>query len=83
VSGYLLTKTSLDEAEVLNGDIYGLIAPYATANFWVSQAHSQNAAIFDEAPQSGGPISANFTTDTMTLSQRTSAFNKDFNPPSP
>jgi hypothetical protein len=24
----------LDESEVLNGDIYGLIAPYATANFW-------------------------------------------------
>ncbi|KAI0863508.1 FAD/FMN-containing dehydrogenase [Xylaria cubensis] len=24
----------LDEDEVLNGDIYGLIAPYATANFW-------------------------------------------------
>jgi hypothetical protein len=32
----LLTKTSLEEADVLNGDIYGLIAPYATANFWVS-----------------------------------------------
>ncbi|KAI0143480.1 FAD/FMN-containing dehydrogenase [Xylariaceae sp. FL1272] len=24
----------LEEEEVLNGDIYGLIAPYATANFW-------------------------------------------------
>ncbi|KAH8886762.1 FAD-binding domain-containing protein [Thozetella sp. PMI_491] len=24
----------LEEADVLNGDIYGLIAPYATANFW-------------------------------------------------
>ena len=26
----------LAEDDVLNGDIYGLIAPYATANFWVS-----------------------------------------------
>jgi hypothetical protein len=26
---------SLAEADVLDGDIYGLIAPYATANFWV------------------------------------------------
>ena len=25
----------LSEDEVLNGDIYGLISPYATANFWV------------------------------------------------
>ncbi|KAI1766112.1 FAD-binding domain-containing protein [Hypoxylon sp. FL1150] len=24
----------LDEDDVLNGDIYGMIAPYATANFW-------------------------------------------------
>ncbi|KAH7037214.1 uncharacterized protein B0I36DRAFT_235884 [Microdochium trichocladiopsis] len=30
---YAMQKT-LDEEEVLNGDIYGLIAPYATANFW-------------------------------------------------
>ena len=27
---------SLDEDEVLNGDIYGMISPYLTANFWVS-----------------------------------------------
>ncbi|KAH7232951.1 hypothetical protein BKA59DRAFT_517387 [Fusarium tricinctum] len=27
-------QKTLDEAEVLNGDIYGMIAPYATANFW-------------------------------------------------
>lgn len=26
---------SLDEDEVLNGDIYGMIAPYGTANYWV------------------------------------------------
>lgn len=25
----------LDEEDVLNGDIYGMISPYATANFWV------------------------------------------------
>ena len=31
-----LTRHSLDEDEVLNGDIYGMIAPYPTANFWVS-----------------------------------------------
>lgn len=29
-------QKTLDESEVLNGDIYGMIAPYATANFWVS-----------------------------------------------
>ncbi|KAI1810000.1 FAD/FMN-containing dehydrogenase [Poronia punctata] len=27
-------QKTLDEDEVLNGDIYGMIAPYATANFW-------------------------------------------------
>ncbi|KAI0008304.1 FAD-binding domain-containing protein [Xylariaceae sp. FL0662B] len=27
-------QETLDEHDVLNGDIYGLIAPYATANFW-------------------------------------------------
>ncbi|KAI0848196.1 FAD-binding domain-containing protein [Daldinia vernicosa] len=27
-------QETLDEDDVLNGDIYGLIAPYATANFW-------------------------------------------------
>ena len=26
---------SLSEDEVLNGDIYGMISPYATANLWV------------------------------------------------
>lgn len=31
-----LTKLSLEEKDVLDGDIYGLIAPYATANFWVN-----------------------------------------------
>lgn len=29
------TNLSLDEDEVLNGDIYGMIAPYGTANYWV------------------------------------------------
>jgi hypothetical protein len=78
----LLTKTSLEEADVLDGDIYGLIASYATANFWVSRPHSQQGAIFDENLQSGGPLSASSTTDTMMLSQRTPVLNKDFNPPS-
>ncbi|KAI1089500.1 FAD/FMN-containing dehydrogenase [Rostrohypoxylon terebratum] len=27
-------QKTLDEDDVLNGDIYGMIAPYATANFW-------------------------------------------------
>ncbi|KAI9376150.1 hypothetical protein BJX61DRAFT_539163 [Aspergillus egyptiacus] len=27
-------QKTLDDNEVLNGDIYGMIAPYATANFW-------------------------------------------------
>jgi hypothetical protein len=27
----------LDEKAVLDGDIYGMIAPYATANLWVSE----------------------------------------------
>ncbi|CRK25221.1 hypothetical protein BN1723_018205, partial [Verticillium longisporum] len=27
-------QKTLDEDKVLNGDIYGMIAPYATANFW-------------------------------------------------
>lgn len=29
-------QDTYDEDDILNGDIYGLIAPYATANFWVS-----------------------------------------------
>jgi hypothetical protein len=81
-SYFFLTKISLEEADVLNGDIYGLIAPYATANFWVSQPHSQHGAIFDEDLQSGGPLSASSITDSMMLSQRTPVLNKDFNPPS-
>jgi len=28
------TRCRLDEKDVLNGDIYGLIAPYTTANLW-------------------------------------------------
>lgn len=32
----ILTSHSLDEGDVLDGDIYGMIAPYATANLWVS-----------------------------------------------
>lgn len=32
---HLMDIISLDEDDVLNGDIYGMIAPYATANFWV------------------------------------------------
>lgn len=28
-------QTTLDEDDVLNGDIYGMISPYVTANFWV------------------------------------------------
>lgn len=28
-------NSSLEEDEVLNGDVYGMIAPYGTANFWV------------------------------------------------
>ena len=31
---YAMQKT-VDEKDVLNGDIYGMIAPYATANLWV------------------------------------------------
>ncbi|KAF9037407.1 hypothetical protein BDZ89DRAFT_1090687 [Hymenopellis radicata] len=27
-------QTTLDEDDVLNGDIYGMISPYVTANFW-------------------------------------------------
>lgn len=30
---------SLLEDDVLAGDIYGLISPYATANFWVSPSN--------------------------------------------
>lgn len=29
-------QKTLDEADVLDGDIYGMISPYATANLWVS-----------------------------------------------
>lgn len=32
-----LNLNSLDEDAVLDGDIYGMIAPYMTANFWVSE----------------------------------------------
>ena len=35
-------QKTLDESEVLNGDIYGMIAPYATANFWVSTSSSRD-----------------------------------------
>ncbi|EEB87888.1 hypothetical protein MPER_14565, partial [Moniliophthora perniciosa FA553] len=27
-------QTILDEDEVLNGDIFGTISPYVTANYW-------------------------------------------------
>jgi hypothetical protein len=27
-------QTIVDEADVLNGDIYAMISPYVTANFW-------------------------------------------------
>lgn len=32
----LTHRRSLEEDDVLNGDIYGMISPYITANFWVS-----------------------------------------------
>lgn len=35
VTKSLTLLLSLNEADVLNGDIYGLIAPYATANLSV------------------------------------------------
>jgi hypothetical protein len=33
--GGVSNKFRLDEKDVLDGDIYGMIAPYATANLWV------------------------------------------------
>ena len=31
-------EDSLEEKDVLDGDIYGMISPYMTANFWVVTA---------------------------------------------
>lgn len=35
LTGPFLTWNSLEEEDVLNGDIEKLIVPYATANLWV------------------------------------------------
>ena len=74
----------MEEADVLNGDIYGLIAPYATANFWVCFLFIPPRIMkYESNKLSGGPTFANFTIDTTMSSQQTSATNKAFNPPSP
>jgi FAD/FMN-containing dehydrogenase len=42
-------QTTLDEDEVLNGDIFGQISPYVTANYWVRWASLRfaNASLRD------------------------------------
>lgn len=40
-------QTILDENDVLNGDIYGLISPYVTANFWVCSLLSLSHTYFN------------------------------------
>jgi hypothetical protein len=44
---------SLDESDVLNGDIYGLIVPYATANLLVFPSH-ENIFLLTLCIQVGG-----------------------------
>jgi hypothetical protein len=68
----------LEEADVLEGDIYGLIAPYATANLWVSWPKFTFAphrricpkTIWNSLRVSGGRIFAySITAITMLFSQ--------------
>ena len=73
---------SLAEADVLHGDIYGLIAPYATANFWVLPTwlqHSQRLTL----KNSGGLTSASFIIDTTTLFPQPAPASKVSSPHSP
>lgn len=65
-------QKTLDEKEVLDGDIYGMIAPYATANFWAStQLYRHNRML---KINSGGLIrrsSTGVTTTSLQLIQVT------------
>jgi L-gulonolactone oxidase len=53
-----------DEDDILDADIHGMIAPYATANFWV---RIQELSARNEADlfSSGGRTSRSSTIDTM------------------
>jgi len=44
-SWILLMYCSLNEDDVLNSDIYGLISPYATANFWVRRGERRKGGV--------------------------------------
>ncbi|KAK2814095.1 hypothetical protein FQN50_000499 [Emmonsiellopsis sp. PD_5] len=52
-------QKTLDEDEVLNGDIYGMISPYATANYWwwpyKKKFHYRTYDVIptDQSPQEG------------------------------
>lgn len=53
-------QTTLDEDEVLNGDIYGQISPYVTANYWVRSGFSVTFEIYQTLTSqscSGGQVS--------------------------
>jgi hypothetical protein len=58
-------QKTLDETEVLNDDIYGMIAPFATANFWVSTQPRRHKRIL--SIDSGGLIRRNSTGVTTML----------------
>jgi L-gulonolactone oxidase len=64
-------QKTLDEADVLDGDIYGMIAPYATANLWVSTHLPCLESMLNDS--SGGRIRRNSTGGITMSYQRTKA----------
>jgi hypothetical protein len=68
---------SLIEDDVLDSDIYSLIAPYATGTPKLAQAFSDT-----DSQNSGGLTSASFIIDTTTLSQPAPT-GRVSNPPNP
>ena len=69
---------------MLDGDIYGLIAPYATANLWVgilSGVEGREVGLLTYS--SGGRTNASFTTGTTTRSRPTRLPRRASRAPSP
>jgi hypothetical protein len=59
-------QKTLDESDVLDGDIYGMISPYATANLWVRTHLPQHDGMLNDI--SGGLTRRNSTGGTTTSS---------------
>ena len=76
-------QKTLDEDAVLNGDIYGMIAPYATANFWVSVDSPRSQSVWTFNRISGGRTSASSTGGTTMRYPPTPAPRRPSRTPSP